>query len=205
MSTHRNTDDMRTRPDRPAPARALPSRAQAARVLLSRGPGGLGGRVRGAVRLAAVGTAAALVAAPLLADPVKSTLSAAERATGAAFHTSLRRSEHVLMLRDGLMRRAERNQALARGLMGGFGWRSDRQYRCLERLWTRESHWNERAHSPSGAYGIPQALPGSKMSAAGPGWQSNARTQIKWGLRYIRGRYGSPCGAWAHWQATSWY
>ncbi|MCP2336734.1 transglycosylase SLT domain-containing protein [Actinomadura rupiterrae] len=144
-------------------------------------------RIRATARLAAVGTAAALVAAPLLADPVKSTTSTAEAST--------------LSTTD----RAERNQSLARALMARLGWGSDRQFRCLEQLWTRESHWNEHAHSPSGAHGIPQALPGSKMSAAGPSWQSDPRTQIKWGLRYIRGRYGSPCTAWGHWQASSWY
>jgi hypothetical protein len=57
----------------------------------------------------------------------------------------------------------------------------------------------------TGAYGIPQALPGAKMASAGPDWQNNAHTQIKWGLGYIAGRYGTPCGAWAHSQATNWY
>jgi hypothetical protein len=61
------------------------------------------------------------------------------------------------------------------------------------------------AENPDGAYGIPQALPGSKMASAGPDWQTNATTQITWGLEYIDGRYGNPCGAWAHSQATGWY
>jgi hypothetical protein len=56
-----------------------------------------------------------------------------------------------------------------------------------------------------GAYGIPQALPGSRMASAGPDWQNNAATQIRWGLEYIKGTYGSPCGAWDHEQATGWY
>ncbi len=58
---------------------------------------------------------------------------------------------------------------------------------------------------PSGAYGIPQALPGSKMSSAGPDWRNNATTQIKWGLGYIKDRYKTPCGGWSHFQSVGWY
>lgn len=169
------------------------------------------GRIRSAVRLAvvvrlaAVGTAAALVTAPLLADPVKSTLSAAGRATGAAFHVGIARAGSASGHRDRRTRRVRRNKAVARALMNRFGWRSARQFRCLEQLWAHESSWNERAHNSSGAHGIPQALPGSKMAVAGPHWRSNAQTQIRWGLRYIRGRYGAPCTAWGHWRAASWY
>jgi hypothetical protein len=77
------------------------------------------------------------------------------------------------------------------------------QWGCLEALWQRESGWNPRAHNPSsGAHGIPQALPGSKM---GPGWWSDFKVQIRWGLAYLRGRYGGPCGGWAHSQAVGWY
>jgi hypothetical protein len=87
-----------------------------------------------------------------------------------------------------------------------FGWKSQRQYQCLVNLWKRESGWRHKAHnSSSGAHGIPQALPGSKMASAGPNWRSNPRTQIKWGLKYINGRYGSPCGAWSHWLNRHWY
>lgn len=76
-------------------------------------------------------------------------------------------------------------------------------WQCLVALWNRESGWSVSAHNrSSGAHGIPQALPGSKM---GPGWQSNAHVQIRWGLGYIYGRYGGPCGAWGHSQATGWY
>jgi hypothetical protein len=81
----------------------------------------------------------------------------------------------------------------------------DDQYSCLVALWNRESHWNVTAENPDGAYGIPQALPGSKMSEFGPDWQTNATTQITWGLAYIDGRYGNPCGAWGHSQASGWY
>jgi hypothetical protein len=80
------------------------------------------------------------------------------------------------------------------------------QFSCLDPLWDHESGWSVTAANPgSGAYGIPQALPGSRMASAGPDWQTNAATQIKWGLEYIKGSYGSPCAAWAHEQATGWY
>ena len=91
------------------------------------------------------------------------------------------------------------------GMLGSYGWSSS-QFSCLDSLWNQESGWNVFASNPtSGAYGIPQALPGSKMASAGPDWQSDAATQIRWGLGYIQGLYGSPCGAWAHEQADGWY
>jgi hypothetical protein len=95
-------------------------------------------------------------------------------------------------------------QAIAQAMLAAQGMGDD-QFSCLVSLWNRESHWNVTAENPDGAYGIPQALPGSKMGSAGPDWQTNATTQITWGLRYIDGRYGNPCGAWAHSQATGWY
>lgn len=80
------------------------------------------------------------------------------------------------------------------------------QMSCLDSLWTRESGWNHRAQNPSsGAYGIPQALPGDKMASFGDDWRTNPVTQIRWGLSYIRDRYGTPCAAWQHSQATGWY
>lgn len=73
------------------------------------------------------------------------------------------------------------------------------EYKCLDKLWIRESQWNYKAENKSsGAYGIPQALPGSKMASAGPDWRTNPKTQIKWGLGYIKGRYGTPCKALSH-------
>lgn len=80
------------------------------------------------------------------------------------------------------------------------------QFDALEQLWTRESGWRWNAENPSsGAYGIPQSLPGSKMASAGKDWRTNPKTQIKWGLGYIKGRYGTPQRAWAHFQANNWY
>ncbi|TFC16071.1 lytic transglycosylase domain-containing protein, partial [Cryobacterium algoritolerans] len=97
-------------------------------------------------------------------------------------------------------------QAIARDLMlAQHGWGAD-QFGCLVSLWARESGWNVNAYnSSSGAAGIPQALPGSKMASAGADWQTNPATQISWGLGYIAGRYGTPCGAWDHSQSAGWY
>ena len=96
-------------------------------------------------------------------------------------------------------------QAIARDMLAARGWGAD-QFGCLVSLWDRESGWNVYAQNPSsGAYGIPQALPGSKMGSAGSDWQTNAATQIAWGLGYIADRYGSPCGAWSHSESAGWY
>ena len=93
-------------------------------------------------------------------------------------------------------------RAYARSAMASrYGWGGD-QFTCLNNLWNRESGWRVNAANPSGAYGIPQALPGSKM---GSGWQSSATVQVNWGLGYIKSRYGTPCGAWGHSQSTGWY
>jgi membrane protein involved in colicin uptake len=86
-----------------------------------------------------------------------------------------------------------------------YGWGSD-QFQCLDSLWTKESGWNYKAVNPNGgATGIPQALPGSKMASIAADWQTNAATQVAWGLRYIKGSYGTPCSAWSHSQAVNWY
>jgi hypothetical protein len=96
-------------------------------------------------------------------------------------------------------------QRIAAAMLGSFGWSSS-QFSCLDPLWAHESGWSVSAYNAgSGAFGIPQALPGSRMASAGPDWQTDAATQIKWGLEYIKGTYGSPCGAWAHEEATGWY
>jgi hypothetical protein len=101
--------------------------------------------------------------------------------------------------------RALTPRQIARQMLPSFGW-SQRQFPYLNWLWNRESGWNKYAENPySGAYGIPQALPGAKMASAGPDWRSSARTQIRWGLRYIRAIYGSPSRAWAHEVADGWY
>lgn len=96
-------------------------------------------------------------------------------------------------------------QSIALSMMSGYSWGGD-EFTCLVSLWNRESGWDYQAmNASSGAYGIPQALPGSKMASAGADWQTNPATQISWGLSYISGRYGSPCGAWAHSESVGWY
>jgi hypothetical protein len=96
-------------------------------------------------------------------------------------------------------------QAIAQSMLKSFGWSSS-QFSCLKPLWQHESSWSVSAsNSSTGAYGIPQAVPGSKMASAGPDWKTNPSTQIKWGLGYIKGTYGSPCAAWSHEQADGWY
>jgi hypothetical protein len=105
-----------------------------------------------------------------------------------------------------LLAAARTPRQIARAMLPTFSWSAGFQFKYLNRLWERESGWNKYASNPySGAYGIPQALPGSKMASAGPNWRSNAATQIRWGLRYIKARYGSPRRAWVHSQATGWY
>jgi len=100
---------------------------------------------------------------------------------------------------------AQDPRTVGRALLGEAGFSSD-QWGCLDSLWTRESNWTVNADNPtSSAYGIPQALPGSKMSSAGADWATNPVTQIRWGLGYIADRYGSPCGAWAHSESHGWY
>ena len=97
------------------------------------------------------------------------------------------------------------NRAIGCALMLKAGFTVD-QFPCLDKLWSRESGWNQRAsNAGSGAYGIPQARPGSKMQKYGDDWRTNPATQIEWGLQYVQSRYSSPCGAWGHSQSTGWY
>lgn len=96
-------------------------------------------------------------------------------------------------------------RAIAQAMVADRGWDST-QFTCLDRLWAAESGWRVDAHNArSGAHGIPQALPGSKMASAGADWRTNPATQITWGLGYVAGRYGTPCDAWAHFRAKGWY
>jgi hypothetical protein len=98
---------------------------------------------------------------------------------------------------------AAQNQAYAKKMNALKGWGGC--WSSLLTMWNHESGWSEHAANPSGAYGIPQALPGSKMASAGPDWRNNAMTQISWGLGYVGARYGDPCRAWSFWQAHHWY
>ncbi|MET0724896.1 MAG: lytic transglycosylase domain-containing protein [Leifsonia sp.] len=149
------------------------------------------------------------------------------RATGAEQALRVAASEDVVVSRDGYTVTAKPEpepvvvaqshapsagvpdpgtaKAIGYEMVMARGW-SEEEYNCLVALWDRESHWNVNAHnSSSGAHGIPQALPGSKMATAGADWETNPATQITWGLGYITGRYGSACGAWAHSEDAGWY
>lgn len=97
-------------------------------------------------------------------------------------------------------------QSYARDLcLNTYGW-TENDFQCLVKLWNRESGWNPNAHNKSsGAHGIPQSLPASKMASEGADYYTNGKTQIRWGLKYIKGRYGSPSNAWAHSQQKGWY
>ena len=96
-------------------------------------------------------------------------------------------------------------QEYAREACKNYGW-SDGEFGALVKLWNRESGWNPNTrNSSSGAYGIPQALPASKMKSAGSDYMTNYRTQINWGLSYISSRYGSPSSAWGYFQSNGWY
>ena len=105
-----------------------------------------------------------------------------------------------------LARTPEGAKEVAKVLMDEkYGW-GDYQYECLNSLWTKESHWNYKSsNKSSGAHGIPQALPATKMDSVGTDWRTNPVTQISWGLRYIDQRYSTPCKAWAKFKRSNWY
>jgi hypothetical protein len=134
------------------------------------------------------------VAATMAAQRAK-----AVKAVAAARLTKQRAGRSAARTYSGDPRAIARRTSSAR-----YGWGSG-QFGCLNSLWQRESGWNHRASNPSGAYGIPQALPGSKMSSKGSDWRTNPATQIAWGLSYIDKSYGSPCAAWSKARAQGWY
>ena len=118
--------------------------------------------------------------------------------------------KRVAMSQQTMTNRAEHHPYYARKLghhmARDHGWHSDRQWRCLRHLWNLESSWRVHADNPNNsAYGIPQALPGSKMSSAGDHWRRDAHTQIKWGIHYVDSRYQAPCGAMRHKDRHGWY
>ncbi|MFT4218965.1 MAG: hypothetical protein QM611_00395 [Microbacterium sp.] len=94
---------------------------------------------------------------------------------------------------------------LAKRMLVNRGFRTKRQFKCLVKLWNHESGWRVTAGTPSGAYGIPQAYPGSKMKSKGSDWRTSAHTQIRWGIGYIKNRYKTPCRAWHAFQRKGWY
>ena len=145
------------------------------------------------------GKQAAKAAAATAAQAAKA--AAAEKAAAAKAQAQAKTQTQAKMQHQA----AGSPQQIAEGMLGQFGW-SGSQFSCLDPLWAHESGWSVTAtNAGSGAYGIPQALPGSKMGSVGPDWQANAATQIRWGLNYIQGTYGSPCAAWSHEESDGWY
>lgn len=149
-----------------------------------------------AVAKAAAEQAAAQAAAEAAAAAAAQAQAEAEAAAAAARAAELAAAANT----------PEGAQAVAAEMAAAqYGWGAD-QFSCLQSLWTKESGWNYQAYNANGgATGIPQALPGNKMASAGADWQTNAVTQIAWGLGYISSVYGTPCSAWGHSQATDWY
>jgi hypothetical protein len=182
--------------------------------------------IAGAYEFTAASSAASLPSALVLADSAQREQSAVaaqadalalaaaqNESSGAKFTAALSQAKAAAdRVKAAAKRRAEamRNvqrdpQAVAKIMVADRGWSSS-QFSCLVSLWNRESKWNYRASNPSsGAYGIPQALPGGKMASVASDWRTNPVTQMRWGLDYIASRYGTPCGAWGHSQATGWY
>jgi hypothetical protein len=152
-----------------------------------------------AARAAALARAAARrAAAARAAARAQAERAAARRAARQAVARRAAAATMAAQVPSGTPRR------IAELMLAQYGWAG--QFSCLSALWAQESSWSVHAENPSsGAYGIPQALPGSKMASAGADWQSDAATQISWGLGYIRAMYGSPCAAWDHEEAAGWY
>jgi hypothetical protein len=135
---------------------------------------------------------------------------------GAALYAQLDLREDLFASQMALAASVSQQVEMARSIIGAkkvtksimlseYGWGDD-QYTCLNRLWTKESHWNYKARNKrSGAHGIPQALPASRMDVVGTDWRTNPVTQIRWGLRYIEARYDVPCKAWAKFKRSRYY
>lgn len=157
---------------------------------------------------AAADAAAAQAAAAAAATKAAADAAAAKAAADAAAAQEAARQAAAEAASRELARTAttpDGARAIARAMLADYGW-SDSQFTCLNNLWTRESNWNYQARNKSsGAYGIPQSLPASKMASAGDDWRTNPATQITWGLGYIQDIYGTPCGAWSHSQSVGWY
>jgi hypothetical protein len=166
--------------------------------------------IRAAARAAAIRAAAARAAAArAAAERAAAQRAAAQQAAAqqaAAQQAAAQRAAAQRVATEAAASQAPSGapQQIAEQMLAQYGWAG--QFSCLDSLWAQESGWNLYAENPSsGAYGIPQALPGSKMASAGSDWESDAATQISWGLGYIRAMYGSPCAAWGHEEAADWY
>ena len=142
-----------------------------------------------------------VVAKPKLASPAE--VAAANPGTGAGTGTGTGTGGIVYV--TSTPPNPNTAQSTAYNMMASFGFDPKTYFGCLLDIWNRESGWRYDAENASGAYGIPQALPGSKMSSAGADWQTNPATQIKWGLGYIKAIYGNPCKAWGFEEANGYY
>jgi hypothetical protein len=136
--------------------------------------------------------------APVITEPVVSISPVKPKVT-----QPKPRAKEIVKVQKSVVPRAIANSNPKKYALSVVG---QKQFNCLEPLWERESGWRWNAHNrSSGAYGIPQALPGSKMKSAGEDWKTNPITQVKWGIRYVNSRYGSACGAWNFWRSHHWY
>lgn len=209
----------RHRPDRGSPParRRIPHRlrrpllscAGACAVLAAVAAGVTGASTEEAAGSEAVKAAApALVAAdvtPATENPRRLAAQGRRAAAADAHRERLARKARVARAAQRARLASMDPRDLARSLMRRHGW-GDGQFACLDSLWAKESGWDRSARNPtSGAYGIPQALPGSKMASVGADWRTNPVTQIRWGLQYIDASYGSPCAAWGHSRSSGWY
>ncbi len=143
-----------------------------------------------------------VVAKPKLASPTQ--VAAADVATGTSTGTGAGASGGVVYVTS-TPPDPGTAQSTAYNMMASFGFSPQTYFGCLVDIWNRESGWVYDAENASGAYGIPQALPGSKMASAGADWQTDPATQIRWGLGYIKTTYGNPCSAWAFEEANGYY
>jgi len=162
--------------------------------------------VNSSVELQGDATALASAANPLdSAAALYGSISLASTSVGAVFSSDLALVSSISASVE-LARTPEGAKEVAEIILTeeyGFG---ESQFACLDSLWTRESHWNYKAHNyRSGAHGIAQALPAEKMSVVGTDWRTNPVTQIRWGIRYITMRYDTPCKAWSYFKARNYY
>lgn len=132
-------------------------------------------------------------------------LQAAKQAQAAAAAKTATASKSAVTSTPAVVAPGSARDIARQMMLSIYGWGDD-QFTCFDKIITQESGWNVSAtNRSSGAYGIPQALPGSKMATAGADWQTNPATQIKWALGYVQGRYSTPCGAWSFKSAHGWY
>lgn len=207
---HRNAPVKRARPQLPSGVRnaALLSGVAVAAtgVAISAGVAIGDGVNNSAVAANTAAVAPTLTDAELAERVQRASRSAGDRAAGVDAGKVKTLSDQAGVAQAGVKDLSDADpKTVAEAMLPQFGFSSS-EFGCLDSLWTKESGWNPRADNPtSSAYGIPQALPGSKMSSAGADWEYNPETQIRWGLGYIKDRYGSPCSAWGHSQSHNWY